>query len=59
MLLVDVSESETFGTAQHTKRSLVTELCAVLAFSAIKNNDKVGVIFFSDGVEKYIPPKKR
>ncbi len=58
MLLVDVSESETFGTATHTKRSLVTELCAVLAFSAIKNNDKVGVIFFSDGMEKYIPPKK-
>lgn len=59
MLLVDVSESESFGTATHTKRSLVTELCAVLAFSAIKNNDKVGVIFFSDGMEKYIPPKKR
>lgn len=58
MLLVDVSESGTFGTATHTKRSLVTELCAVLAFSAIKNNDKVGVIFFSDGMEKYIPPKK-
>lgn len=58
MLLVDVSESESFGTAQHSKRSLVTELCAVLAFSAIKNNDKVGVIFFSDGMEKYIPPKK-
>lgn len=58
MLLVDVSESESFGTATHTKRSLVTELCAVLAFSAIKNNDKVGVIFFSDGMEKYIPPKK-
>lgn len=58
MLLVDVSESETFGTTRQTKRSLVTELCAVLAFSAIKNNDKVGVIFFSDGMEKYIPPKK-
>lgn len=58
MLLVDVSESESFGTAKHSKRSLVTELCAVLAFSAIKNNDKVGVIFFSDGMEKYIPPKK-
>lgn len=58
MLLVDMSESESFGTAAHTKRSLVTELCAVLAFSAIKNNDKVGVIFFSDGMEKYIPPKK-
>ncbi len=58
MLLVDVSESESFGTTKQTKRGLVTELCAVLAFSAIKNNDKVGVIFFSDGVEKYIPPKK-
>lgn len=58
MLLVDVSESESFGTTRQTKRGLVTELCAVLAFSAIKNNDKVGVIFFSDGVEKYIPPKK-
>ncbi|WP_126244514.1 MULTISPECIES: DUF58 domain-containing protein [Chitinophaga] len=58
LLLVDVSESETFGTTRQTKRSLVTELCAVLAFSAIKNNDKVGVIFFSDGMEKYIPPKK-
>lgn len=58
MLLVDVSESESFGTAKQSKRSLVTELCAVLAFSAIKNNDKVGVIFFSDGMEKYIPPKK-
>ncbi|UYQ93073.1 DUF58 domain-containing protein [Chitinophaga horti] len=58
MLMVDVSESGAFGTVKQTKRSLVTELCAVLAFSAIKNNDKVGVIFFSDGMEKYIPPKK-
>lgn len=58
MLMVDVSESGMFGTAKQTKRDLVTELCAVLAFSAIKNNDKVGVIFFSDGMEKYIPPKK-
>ena len=58
MLLVDVSESSIFGTAKQNKRSLITELCAVLAFSAITNNDKVGVIFFSDGVEKYIPPKK-
>ncbi|WP_295126838.1 DUF58 domain-containing protein [uncultured Chitinophaga sp.] len=58
MLMVDVSESEMFGTVKQNKRDLVTELCAVLAFSAIKNNDKVGVIFFSDGMEKYIPPKK-
>ncbi|MFY0252749.1 DUF58 domain-containing protein [Chitinophaga sp. 30R24] len=58
MLLVDMSESSSFGTKKQDKRELITELCAVLAFSAIKNNDKVGVIFFSDGMEKYIPPKK-
>lgn len=58
MLLVDVSESSLFGTVKQRKKDLITELCAVLAFSAINNNDKVGVIFFSDGVEKYIPPKK-
>jgi uncharacterized protein (DUF58 family) len=58
MLLVDVSESSLFGTTRLRKKDLITELCAVLAFSAINNNDKVGVIFFSDGVEKYIPPKK-
>ncbi len=58
MLLVDMSESSSFGTQKRDKRDLITELCAVLAFSAIKNNDKVGVIFFSDGMEKYIPPKK-
>ncbi|PSL22557.1 DUF58 domain-containing protein [Chitinophaga ginsengisoli] len=58
MLMVDVSESSVFGTARQNKRNMMTELCAVLAFSAINNNDKVGVIFFSDGVEKYIPPKK-
>jgi len=58
MLLVDVSESSSFGTKKQDKRALITELCAVLAFSAINNNDKVGVIFFSDGMEKYIPPKK-
>ncbi|MGN7819731.1 DUF58 domain-containing protein [Chitinophaga varians] len=58
MLLVDMSESSSFGTRKRDKRDLITELCAVLAFSAIKNNDKVGVIFFSDGMEKYIPPKK-
>ncbi|MAX81421.1 MAG: DUF58 domain-containing protein [Crocinitomicaceae bacterium] len=58
MLLVDVSASEAFGTRQKLKRELITEICAVLAFSAIQNNDKVGVIFFSDQVEKFIPPKK-
>lgn len=58
MLLVDVSESESFGTQQQMKQELITELCAVLAFSAIQNNDKIGVIFFSDKIEKFIPPKK-
>jgi uncharacterized protein (DUF58 family) len=58
MLLVDVSESSAFGTIHQNKRNLITEICAVVAFSAINNNDKVGVIFFSNGVEKYIPPKK-
>lgn len=58
MLLVDVSESSVFGTVRQKKKDLITEICAVLAFSAINNNDKVGVIFFSEGVEKYIPPKK-
>ena len=58
MLLVDVSGSENFGTRNQQKRELATELCAVLAFSAIQNNDKVGVLFFSDRIEKFIPPKK-
>lgn len=58
MLLVDVSRSESFGTNKQQKRELITELCAVLAFSAIQNNDKTGVIFFSDRIEKFIPPKK-
>jgi uncharacterized protein (DUF58 family) len=58
MLLVDVSESESFGTRVQQKRDLITELCAVLAFAAIQNNDKVGVIFFTDQIELYIPPKK-
>ncbi len=58
MLLVDVSGSGEFGTVQQMKREVAAELCAVLAFSALKNNDKVGVIFFSDRVEKFIPPKK-
>lgn len=58
MLLVDVSGSKNFGTQLQQKQELATELCAVLAFSAIQNNDKVGVLFFSDQVEKFIPPKK-
>jgi len=58
MLLVDVSKSESFGTRVQQKRDLITELCAVLAFSAIQNNDKVGIIFFSDQIELFIPPKK-
>jgi uncharacterized protein (DUF58 family) len=58
MLLMDVSGSENFGTINQQKQDLATEICAVLAFSAIQNNDKVGVIFFSDKIEKFIPPKK-
>ena len=58
MLLVDVSGSESFGTAKQTKRETITEICATLAFSAIQNNDKVGLLLFSDMVELYIPPKK-
>lgn len=58
MLLVDVSGSKDFGSTSQFKQEIVTELCAVLAFSAINNNDKVGVLFFSDQVEKFIPPKK-
>lgn len=58
MLLIDVSASGSFGTNKQFKRDLVTEIAAVLAFSAIKNNDKVGVIFFSDKTEKFITPKK-
>lgn len=58
MLLVDVSASKGFGSKKQLKEDLVTELCAVLSFSAIQNNDKVGVLFFSDQVEKFIPPKK-
>lgn len=57
-LLVDVSASSVFGTFRQSKRDLITEMCAVLAFSAITNNDKVGLIFFSDHVEKFIPAKK-
>ena len=58
MLLIDVSGSLEFGTTQRTKREMATEMAAILAFSAIQNNDKIGVIFFSDRIEKYIPPKK-
>lgn len=58
ILLVDVSASENFGTQKQLKKDLLTEICAVLAFSAIQNNDKTGVIFFSDKIEKFIPPKK-
>jgi uncharacterized protein (DUF58 family) len=58
MLLIDVSGSGYFGTTVNFKRDVMTEVAAVLSFSAISNNDKIGVIFFSDKVEKFIPPKK-
>jgi len=58
MLMIDVSGSLDFGTSGETKRQMATEIAATLAFSAIGNNDKVGVIFFSDRIEKFIPPKK-
>ncbi len=58
MLLVDISNSSLFGTFYATKRDIITEIAAVLSFSAINNGDKVGVIFYSDVVEAYIPPKK-
>ena len=58
MLLIDVSRSAYFGTVNQMKNEVLTEICAVLAFSAINNNDKVGVLFFSDKIEKFIPPKK-
>lgn len=58
MLLVDISASSLFGTSVQSKRDLMTEICATLAFSALSNNDKVGVIFFSDRIERFIPPKK-
>ena len=58
MLLIDVSGSNDFGSREQSKRDLTAELAAVLAFSAIQNNDKVGVIFFSSKIEKFIPPKK-
>jgi uncharacterized protein (DUF58 family) len=58
MLLIDVSGSLDFGTKKQMKRDMVTEIAATIAFSAIQNNDKIGVVFFSDKIEKYIPPKK-
>ena len=58
MLLIDVSNSLDFGTVKQMKKDMVTEIAATLAFSAIQNNDKIGVIFFSDKIEKFIPPKK-
>lgn len=58
ILLVDVSESSFFGTLHRRKRDLVTEVASVIAFSAVNNNDKAGVIFFSDRIEKFIPPRK-
>ena len=58
MLMVDVSKSEFFGTSNQFKRETITEIAATLAFSAIQNNDKVGLLLFSDAVELYIPPKK-
>ena len=58
MLLIDISASSFFGSGSQSKRELITELAAVLSFSAIQNNDKVGVIFFSSEIERFIPPKK-
>ena len=58
MLLIDVSGSLDFGTTLQMKKDLATQIAATIAFSAIQNNDKIGIIFFSDRVEKYIPPKK-
>ena len=58
ILLIDVSKSAFFGMGEQMKNDMITELCAVISFSAINNNDKVGVLFFSDRIEKFIPPKK-
>jgi len=58
MLLIDVSGSSEFGTLEKLKKDIITEISAILAFSAIQNNDKIGVIFFSETIEKFIPPKK-
>ena len=58
MLMVDVSGSELFGTAKRFKKEIITEIAATLAFSATQNNDKIGLILFTDKIELYIPPKK-
>lgn len=58
MLLIDISASSLFGTVHARKKDIITEIAAVLSFSAVNNNDKIGVIFYSDEVEKFIPPKK-
>ncbi|VAW11853.1 hypothetical protein PA3071 [hydrothermal vent metagenome] len=58
MLMVDISDSESFGTVQQFKKDIITEISATLAFSAIQNNDKVGLLLFSDEIELFIPPKK-
>ncbi|WP_430825118.1 DUF58 domain-containing protein [Carboxylicivirga sp. N1Y90] len=58
LLMIDVSGSREFGTSFKFKKNVITEMSAVLAFSAIQNNDKIGVVFFSDRIEKFIPPKK-
>ena len=58
MLLVDLSDSLDFGTATRTKREMLAEIAATIAFAAIQNNDKIGVIFFTDRIEKFIPPQK-
>lgn len=58
MLVIDLSESLDFGTVKQTKRDMLTEIAATIAFAAIQNNDKIGVIFFTDKVEKFIPPQK-
>ncbi|OFX21339.1 MAG: hypothetical protein A2033_10340, partial [Bacteroidetes bacterium GWA2_31_9] len=58
ILVIDVSGSKEFGSVNQLKKDVITEVAAVLSFSAIQNNDKIGVIFFSDKIEKFIPPKK-
>jgi uncharacterized protein (DUF58 family) len=58
MLLIDVSGSRDFGSMEKSKKNIITEISAILSFSAIQNNDKIGVIFFSEKIEKFIPPKK-
>jgi len=58
MLLLDLSGSSYFGTVNKLKRQIAAEICSVLAFSAIRNNDKVGLIIFTDKIEKFVPPKK-